>query len=120
MSQEIVFDTRLESARNLAWWLYLFHAAGFVFSWGLFSFIPLIINYVKRDEAADTFVYSHHGWQIRSFWWFVFWSAIGWICIFTFVGMIIGIPILGIAWIWKAYRLIKGFLDLNDNKPMPV
>ena len=120
MPTEIVFDTKLESARNLAWWLYLLHGAGFVFSWGLFSLIPLIINYVKRDEAADTFIYSHHIWQIRSFWWFVFWSAIGWACIFTFVGIIIGIPILGMAWIWKAYRLIKGFLNLNDNRPMPV
>ena len=50
MSQEIVLDSRLETVKNLAWWLYLFHAAGFVFSWGLFSFIPLIINYVKRGQ----------------------------------------------------------------------
>ncbi|MEO6353175.1 MAG: hypothetical protein ABIO19_11385 [Burkholderiaceae bacterium] len=120
MSQEIVFDTKLDTVKTLAWWLYLFHAAGFVFSWGLFSFIPLIINYVKRDDATGTFVYSHHSWQIRSFWWFLFWSAIGWACIFTFVGIVIGIPILFVVWIWKAYRLIKGFLDLNDNKAMPV
>lgn len=120
MSQEIVFNGNLESNKSLVWWLYLFHAAGFLFSWGLFSFIPLIVNYVKRDESIGTFVYSHHSWQIRSFWWFLFWSAIGWLCIFTFVGMIIGIPILGIVWIWKAYRLVKGFLDLNDNKAMPV
>lgn len=120
MSTEIVFDTRLQSIKNLAWWLYLFHAASLVFSMGLFSWIPLIISYLKRDAAAGTFVYSHHTWQIRSFWWFLFWSAIGWICIFTFVGIVIGIPILGIAWIWKAYRLIKGLLDLNNNKPMPV
>jgi hypothetical protein len=24
------------------------------------------------------------------------------------------------AWIWKAYRLLKGILDLSDNKAMPV
>jgi uncharacterized membrane protein len=26
----------------------------------------------------------------------------------------------GAAWIWKAYRLIKGLIDLGDGKPMPV
>jgi uncharacterized membrane protein len=24
------------------------------------------------------------------------------------------------AWVWKAYRLIRGFLDLGSNKAMPV
>jgi uncharacterized membrane protein len=119
MAQELVFDPYLESRKNLAWWLYIFHAASLVFSMGLFSFIPLIISYVKRPETAGTFVYSHHSWQIRSFWWFLIWSAIGWLCIFTFIGIIIGIPILAVAWVWKAYRLIRGLVDLNNNKPMP-
>ncbi len=37
---------------------------------------------------------------------------------------IIGIPLAWLVWfvapIWKAYRLIKGFLDLDANKPMPL
>jgi uncharacterized membrane protein len=37
---------------------------------------------------------------------------------------LIGIPLawlVGVgAWIWMAYRIIRGFLDLNNNKPMPV
>ena len=37
---------------------------------------------------------------------------------------VIGIPVAALlwlgAWIWKAYRLIRGFLDLNANKAMPV
>ena len=56
MSQDIILDTQLQQTKNLAWWLYLIHGASFVFSLGAFSFIPLIINYVKRDEAAGTFV----------------------------------------------------------------
>ncbi|GAB3550904.1 membrane protein [Noviherbaspirillum agri] len=120
MVQELVFDPYLESRKNLAWWLYVFHGASLVFSMGLFSFIPLIISYVKRPETSGTFVYSHHSWQIRSFWWFLVWSAIGWLCIFTIVGIVIGIPILAAAWIWKAYRLIRGIVDLGNNKPMPT
>lgn len=120
MSQEIVFDPQLETAKNLAWWLYIIHAASFLLSLGMFSFIPLIINYIKRPDAAGTFVYSHHTWQIRSFWWYAFWMVIGIVLHFTIILIPVAWLIFACAWIWKAYRLLKGLLDLNDNKPMPV
>lgn len=120
MSQELIFDTKLQSDKNLAWWLYLFHGASFLLSLGAFSWLPLIINYIKRDDTTGTFVYSHHTWQIRSFWWYLFWIVIGGVLFIT----VIGIPLAWLtwtaAWVWKAYRLIKGMLYLNDNKPMPV
>lgn len=120
MAQELVFDPHLQSTKNLAWWLYLLHGISFVFSLGAFSWIPLIVNYVKRPDAVDTFVYSHHSWQIRSFWWYLFWMVIGGILFVTFVGIPLAWLIWTAAWIWKAYRLVKGMLDLNDNKPMPI
>ena len=120
MNQEIVLDPKLQSLKDLAWWLYVFHAISLVFSLGLFSWIPLIISYLKREDAAGTFVYSHHTWQIRSFWWYLVWFTVGWIFIFTFIGIVVGVPILCVAWVWKAYRLIKGIVTLNDNQPMPV
>lgn len=60
MSQEIVFDSKLASEKNTAWWLYIFHALSFVFSLGAFSWLPLIVNYVKRGDTVGTFVHSHH------------------------------------------------------------
>jgi uncharacterized membrane protein len=120
MAQEIVFDTKTESLKNLAWWLYLFHGASLVFSLGALSWIPLIVNYLKRDDAAGTFVYSHHTWQIRSFWWYFFWIVIGGVLFMTIIGIPFAWLTWGLAWIWKAYRLLKGLLDLGDNKPMPV
>ena len=120
MAQEIVFDSNTQSLKNLAWWLYLFHGASLVFSLGAFSWIPLIVSYLKRGDAAGTFVYSHHTWQIRSFWWYLFWMVMGGVLFATFIGIPLAFAVWGLAWIWKAYRLIKGLLDLNDNKPMPV
>jgi uncharacterized membrane protein len=120
MTQELVFDSKLQSDKNLAWWLYIFHAASLVFSLGAFSWIPLIINYVKRGDTADTFVYSHHSWQIRSFWWYLVWMVVGGILFATFIGIPLAFVVWGAAWLWKAYRLIKGIVDLNDNKAMPV
>jgi uncharacterized membrane protein len=120
MSQELVLDTKLQSAKNLAFWLYVFHGVSFLLSLGLFSWIPLIINYIKRDDAEGTFVYSHHNWQIRSFWWYLFWMVLGFVLFATFIGIPLAWLIWTGAWIWKAYRLIKGMIYLNENKPMPV
>jgi uncharacterized membrane protein len=120
MSQEIVFDPKLQSLRNLAWWLYLFHGASLLFTLGAFSWIPLIIDYVKRDDAAGTFVHSHFQWQIRSFWWYLIWVIVGGVFFFTIIGIPVAYLAWGLAWLWKAYRLIKGLLDLDANKPMPV
>lgn len=120
MNQEIVFDHKLQSLKSVAWWLYIFHGASLLFSLGLLSWIPLFINYIKRPDAEGTFVKSHHSWQIRSFWWYFFWMALGGVFFIT----VIGIPLAWLtwcaAWLWKAYRLIRGFLDLNANRPMPT
>lgn len=112
-------DIRTQQAKNLAWWLYLIHGASFVFSLGAFSFIPLIINYVKRGESAGTFVHSHHSWQIRSFWWYLFWMVLGGVLWITLIGIPGALLVWGVAWLWKAYRLLRGFIDLNNNQPVP-
>ena len=119
MSQQLVLDHSTQSLKSLAWWLYVFHGASLVFSMGAFSWIPLIISYVKRDAAAGTFVYTHHNWQIRSFWWYLVWMALGGLLFLTVIGFLFAFLVWGIAWLWKAYRLIKGLIDLQDNKPMP-
>lgn len=120
MANELVFDSKLHSEKNIAWWLYLGHAASLLFSLGAFSWIPLIINYVKRQDAADSFVYSHHNWQIRSFWWYLLWVVVGVALCMTVIGIPLAFVVWGVAWLWKAYRLIKGLVDLNDNKAMPA
>lgn len=120
MNQELVFDHQTQEAKKWAWWLYVFHGISLVFSVGMFSFIPLILNYIKRDDANGTFVYSHHAWQIRSFWWYVFWLLVGGLMFATIIGIPLAWLLWGGAWIWAAYRLIRGFLDLDANKPMPI
>ena len=120
MSQQLVLDSNLEEAKQTARILYVVHALTFFFSFGLLSFIPLIINFVKRPYTEGTIVYSHHTWMIRSFVFYILWLVVAGVLFAT----IIGIPLawlVGVgAWLWKAYRLIKGFVDLNNNRPMPV
>jgi len=118
MAQELVFDARTDSAKNWAWWLYVAHAASFLLSLGLFSFIPLIINYVKRPETDGTFVHSHHSWQIRSFWWYAIWMIVGGALFITLIGIPLAYVVWCGAWLWKAYRLIRGFVALSSNEPV--
>jgi uncharacterized membrane protein len=120
MSQELVYERGAEDAKQFARILYLAHAATFFFSLGLLNIIVLIVNYVRRPDTAGTIVYSHHTWMIRSFWWYV--AAM--IAAFVLAITIIGIPLAWLvgagAWLWMAYRIIRGFLDLNNNRPMPM
>lgn len=120
MAEDIVVDPKMQSIKELAWWLYILHGASLILSLGMLSWIPLIVSYLKRDDAAGTYVYSHHNWQITTFWWYIVWCALGFVLFITLVGIPIALLIWFAAWIWKAYRLVKGFLNLNDNKPIGI
>lgn len=84
------------------------------------SIIAVIINYVKRDAVRGTFLDSHFSWQIRTFWWAVGWFVVAWLMIVTFIGAIIGIPLLLLVGIWVLYRIIRGWISLSGRKAMPV
>jgi uncharacterized membrane protein len=83
---------------------------------GFTGLVAVIINYVKREDAAGTLYESHFTWQIRTFWWSLLWFVIGWVTAFVLVGF----AILFAAAIWFIYRIVKGFLYWNDGKPMDV
>ncbi|MCM1511993.1 MAG: hypothetical protein NC112_02620 [Oxalobacter formigenes] len=111
-------EPRLESLKNTAWWLYIFHSIDLVIALGLFSWIPLIISYAARPNTTGTFIYSHHTWQIRSFWLYFGLAALGWFFFVSIIGIPLAYLVWAVAWIWKAYRMIKGILTLNRNQPI--
>lgn len=79
--------------------------------------VAFIIDLVKRDDAAGTWQESHFRWRIRS----VLWAA--GLYLVTLPLWIIVIP-GWIAWtgisIWFLYRVVRGWLALNDRRPMPL
>ena len=119
MSQQLVLDD-VSDSKNLARILYIVHGLTFFFSLGTLSILPVIVNYVKRPDSAGTMVHSHHTWMIRSFWFYVLWMTLGGLVALTVIGFPIALIMWGVAWIWKAYRLIRGFVDLNNNRAMYV
>lgn len=79
---------------------------------GVTALIAVIISYIKRSEAQGTWLESHFNWQIRTFWWGLFWSIIGFLLTFIFIGF----AVLIINTVWIIYRIIKGWLALVDRK----
>lgn len=74
----------------------------------------VIVNYVKRDDVRGTFLQSHFRWQIRTFWFGALWAVVGGLLMVILIGYVI----LVVNVIWIMYRVIKGWLDLVDRKPM--
>jgi uncharacterized membrane protein len=84
------------------------------------SIIAVILNYLKRSEVRGTWLESHFLWQIRTFWFGLLWVSL---CILFVIGTL-GIGIL-IAWlplafitVWFIYRIARGWLALNERRPM--
>ena len=95
-----------------------FIVTAFLFGWP--SIIAVIINYVKRGDTRGTYLDSHFGWQIRTFWYALLWVVVMLFLAFT----VIGIPfawVLGvIVGIWVLYRIVRGWITLGSARPMPV
>ena len=81
---------------------------------GVTALIAVILNYVKRDDVRGSFLESHFRWQIRTFWFGLLWMALGALLWIVFVGMIV----VGATAIWILYRIIKGWINLYEEKPM--
>ncbi len=83
----------------------------------LLLLVAFVIDLVKRGDAAGTWQQSHFGWRIRTVvgagalylitapLWFLF-LVPGWIA-WTIIS------------VWFHYRVVRGWMNLNNNRPMP-
>jgi uncharacterized membrane protein len=84
------------------------------------SIIAVIINYVKRGDARGTWLDSHFSWQLRTFWYAVLWVVLAGFLILTFVGIPLAWLLLVGVGIWVLYRIIRGWIALAEERPMPL
>ena len=125
MTNDIVPVPANDSLKTIGWISYFMHlivAVGAVLPGAQASIalllIALIIDLVKRDEAAGTWQESHFAWRIRS----VLWAGVLYVVtiplwlLFVFPGWI--------AWcaisVWFLYRIVKGMVRMNGGQPMEV
>ena len=84
------------------------------------SIVAVIINYVKRGDARGTWLDSHFGWQLRTFWWAVLWVVLSGVLIVTVIGIPVAWGLLIVTGLWVLYRIIRGWIALGDRRGMPV
>ena len=118
--------------RSLTIALYVLYIVA-IFTAGILAVVALIINYIKLNDVKGSIFESHFTWQIRTFWWYLFWNVMAFVPFFfvcftgenpnAFVGVAFGasvfcVAVIGLSWVWIVYRAIKGLIRVNDNQPM--
>ena len=113
----------IESLKTVSWVSYLLHlvvAVGAVIpggQWGTaLLVVALVIDLVKKSDAEGSWLASHFSFRIRS----VLWAGI--LYIVTFPLWLLFVLPGWIAWglisIWFLYRIVKGMVRMNQERPM--
>ena len=86
------------------------------------SLIAVVLNYVKRGDVRGTWLESHFRWQIRTFWFGLLWVVLcGLFVVITLgIGVLVAWIPLGFVALWFVYRIVRGWVALNSQRPMPV
>jgi uncharacterized membrane protein len=124
MNQIIELDEGQASLKNVGHVSYLLHlivAVGAVIPGAQASvallIVAFVIDLVKKDSAVGTWQESHFSWRIRT----VLWAA-GLYLVTAPLWLLLLAP-GWIAWglisIWFLYRIVRGWMSLNANQPMP-
>ena len=118
MRDDIVTIEPDEGLRTWGWISYLLHlivAVAAVLPGAQVSIflliVALVIDLVKRPDAANTWQASHFSWRIRS----VLWAGILYL-LTSWLWLLFIVP-GWIAWglisIWFLYRIVKGMMRMN-------
>lgn len=112
MTDPSTSEDKVPSLKTLTALIYGLYALSFLI--GITCIVAIVMNYIKLDDARGTWLESHFRWQMRTFWFGLLWGVIGGVTSF----ILVGVPILIATAIWVIYRIVKGWLNLNDGKPM--
>ncbi|VTU19958.1 putative membrane protein [Variovorax sp. PBS-H4] len=123
MPNDIVTVEPDSSLKTWGWISYILHlvvAVGAVLPGAQASIalllIALVIDLVKRDDAAGSWQASHFSWRIRS----VLWAGLAYI-LTSWLWLLLLLP-GWIAWalisLWFLYRIVKGMVRMNAGRSM--
>ena len=116
-------DEQAESLKTIGWISYLLHlivavaavVPGAQVGIGILL-VALVIDLVKKGDAAGTWQASHFAWRIRS----VLWAGVLYL-VTSPLFLLLLVPGM-IAWavisIWFLYRIVKGMVRMNANRAM--
>lgn len=90
----------------------------FVFGWP--SIIAVVINFLTRGSVKGTWLDSHWGWQLRSFWFAALWLLVAGGFAITLIGLVIAVPLMVATGLWVLYRVLRGWSALAARRGMPL
>lgn len=91
--------------------IYALYAANLVFQIPII--LAVVIAYLKRGDVEGTYLETHIRWQIRTFWLWLLMTVIGGL---TWWVLGLGFLLLGFAYLWLIYRVVKGWLRLSNEE----
>jgi uncharacterized membrane protein len=125
MNQIIELDegqASLKTVGHVSYLLHLIVAVGAVMPGAQASvallIVAFVIDLVKKDSAVGTWQESHFSWRIRT----VLWAA-GLYLVTAPLWLLLLVPgwiAWGVISIWFLYRIVRGWMSLNANQPMPA
>lgn len=120
---EIDGSTGRPTDTRVAHILYLLHGLA-PFTFWLLAVAAIVVGMMNRDAVRDSWVETHYSWLSRTFWWGLLWIVIAGIITFILVITVVGIVVSWVPYtvlfLWYLYRVIRGWLLLNDRKPAPL
>jgi len=115
-------EASLRTVGHISYGLHAIVAVGAVLPGAQASVLLLLVAFFldlyKRGDARGSWQESHFRWRIRS----VVFSAIAYAVTLPLWILLIapGWIAWGIISIWFLYRVLRGWLALNDRRPMPT
>lgn len=114
-------NERAESLKAVGWVSYLLHLVVAIAAVvpgaqpsAALLIVALVIDLVKKGDAAGTWQASHFSWRIRS----VLWAGVLYIVTapLWFFFLLPGWIAWGLISIWFLYRVVRGMVSMNDGK----
>lgn len=102
-----------ENARRLGAWAYVALALGLVL-YIVAIWAQVFIDTRKLAPSTDRFAESHRRWRLRTTLIFLVWSILGGLTLPFGIGWIVLVP----AWVWYAYRIVRGITAFGMRRPV--
>ena len=120
---QVVDNEKAQALKTVGWVSYVLHlivAVGAIVpgaqAGAVLLIVALVMDLVKKDEAVGTWQASHFAWRIRSV------ILAGVLYVLTFpLFLLLYLP-GAVAWfaisIWFLYRIVRGMVAMNNNRPV--
>jgi uncharacterized membrane protein len=105
-------EARLHNRALIGW---ISYGVGLVTSW-VTGPIGFIIALISLSESKSTRYESHFQAMVQGGLICFCGYTLGWLLIFTFIGAILGGPLLLVTWLYNLYIVVRGLMRVSERR----